>query len=95
MIEWLREKVEEWYATGEPERAYCGIPYAFIDWLEATGASPLVRVEDALPEHGQLVLAVFQDSLAAMFNGAHYGIWKYDSQQVWKDATHWMALPRV
>ena len=34
MIEWLREKVEEWYATGEPERAYCGIPYAFIDWLE-------------------------------------------------------------
>ena len=93
MIEWLLQKAKE-YEARFPHWSGCS-PGGFVCWLEETGASPLVRVEDALPEHGQLVLAVFQDSLAAMFNGAHYGIWKYDSQQVWKDATHWMPLPRV
>ena len=94
MIEWLREQALLWDNIVDPGFEFRAV-LAFISYLERTGASPLVRVEDALPEHGQLVLAVFQDSLAAMFNGAHYGIWKYDSQQVWKDATHWMPLPRV
>ena len=50
----------------------------FFNWLEETGASPWVSVEERLPEEGEPVFVAIGYPLDMMFNGYHISAEKFD-----------------
>ena len=102
MYDWLREEVAAWYATGEPEEDYCGIPYAFINWLAETGASPWRSVErDGLPPMHDIGCGAVESM--NLFARGKYGrayesrCWRNrDGKVSWDvpfDVDYWMPVP--
>ena len=62
MIDWLREELEKCLAE-HPRTQWTAItPYAFINWLERTGATPWRSVEDdSRPKDGQFIGLLFDE----------------------------------
>jgi len=94
MIKWLREQNrlfldwydENWGWHSDPS------PRDFIDWFEATGASPWVSVEERMPKVGQEIVALYGDPLATMFNGFHVAARTHcAADKLW--LAYWFPLP--
>ena len=80
-IEWLREQYQEWLVS---DNCQFSSTTAFIDWLEATGASPWRSVEDEMPGDQVSVLVVCEGYIRLS--------WAYDGEfEV--GTTHWMPVP--
>ena len=93
MYDWLREELEKCLAE-HPRTQWTAItPYAFINWLERTGASPWRSVEDGLPEEGQEIIALHCDPIAALFNGFHAEARTYCAVDNLKWMAYWMPVP--
>ena len=93
MYDWLREELEKCLAE-HPRTQWTAItPYAFINWLERTGATPWRSVEDGLPEEGQEIIALHCDPIAALFNGFHAEARTYCAIDNLKWMVYWMPVP--
>ena len=93
MYDWLREELEKCLAE-HPRTQWTAItPYAFINWLERTGATPWRSVEDGLPEEGQEIFALHCDPMAALFNGFHTEARTYCAVDNLKWMAYWMPVP--
>jgi len=93
VYDWLREELEKCLAE-HPRTQWTAItPYAFINWLERTGASPWRSVEDGLPEEGQEIFALHCDPMAALFNGFHTEARTYCAVDNLKWMAYWMPVP--
>ena len=95
MIKWLREQstemeaqlVELGWRLGD-----CVTPSDFINWLEATGATLWVSVEERMPKVGQEIVALYGDPLATMFNGFHVAARTHcAADKLW--LAYWFPLP--
>ena len=93
MYDWLREELEKCLAE-HPRTQWTAItPYAFINWLERTGATPWRSVEDGLPEEGQEIIALHCDPISALFNGFHAEARTYCAVDNLKWMAYWMPVP--
>ena len=97
MYDWLRGELEKCLAE-HPRTQWTAItPYAFINWLERTGASPWRSVEDGLPEQMVTVLLLEDEMVLTGHRDLLDNFWQHDSEgrdewTVWP--THWMPLPK-
>ena len=92
MIEWLREKLGGYNVN--IDGVYSSEIEFFLNWLESTGASPWVRVEDELPQcdkhlsqnlRQRYFLRTTRDTYVdAIFNRVRWGA---------INITHWMPIP--
>ena len=95
MIKWLREeeaKYQSYLAIENSGRGWQDSAGAFIDWLEASSASPFVSMEDRPPEVGQDIVALHGTPLTWMFNGFWADVRKYcAADELCLD--YWMPMP--
>ena len=93
MYDWLRGELEKCLAE-HPRTQWTAITaYAFINWLERTGATPWRSVEDGLPEEGQEIFALHCDPMAALFSGFHAEARTYCAVDNLKWMAYWMPVP--
>ena len=88
MYDWLRDLWETWLDPDDSTTAY-----AFINWLERTGATPWRSVEDGLPEEGQEIIALHCDPISALFNGFHAEARTYCAIDNLKWMVYWTPIP--
>ena len=90
MIEWLIKYALRFTAYEPLGGTQLG---DFIDWLQETGASPWVSVEDDWPRTGDPVFVAIGYPLNMMFNGYHISAEKFDpSAEYAKWLAYWQPI---
>jgi len=94
VIKWLRKKEAKYrsYLAGEKTgRGYRDSAGAFVDWLEETGASTLMSMENP-PEVGQWIVAVWGSPLTWMFGGFWADVRRYRPEDALL-LDYWQPMP--